>query len=98
MNPTIERLKIIFVGVFLVLNVVLAVWQFGWVLPRKNCEAAHKWWDGSERVCAQPVLISDITGRIIDNPKAKEEALRAIGRRNAQRSHGFCRLRNSYPS
>jgi len=80
MNPTIERLKIIFVGVFLVLNVVLAVWQFGWVLPRKNCEAAHKWWDGSERVCAQPVLISDITGRIIDNPKAKEEALRAIGR------------------
>ena len=80
MTPAVDRLKIIFVGLFIVINIGLAIWQFGWVIPRKNCEAAHKWWDGSERVCAQPVLISDITGRIIDNPKAKEEALRAIGR------------------
>jgi hypothetical protein len=80
MNPVIDRLKLIFVGLFLVLNVVLAIWQFGWVVPRKNCEAARKWWDGSQRVCAQPILVSDITGRVIDNPKAHEEALRAIGR------------------
>jgi hypothetical protein len=80
MNPVIDRLKWIFVGVFLVLNVGMLVYQFGWVIPRQNCEKAHKWWDGSQRVCAQPILVSDVTGRIIDNPKAREEALRAVGR------------------
>ena len=80
MNPVIDRLKLIFLGVFVVLNVAMLVWQFGWVIPRQNCEKAHKWWDGSQRVCAQPILISDVTGRIIDNPTAREEALRAIGR------------------
>jgi hypothetical protein len=80
MNPVIDRLKLIFLGVFVVANAVMLVWQFGWVIPRENCEKAHKWWDGSQRVCAQPVLISDITGRVIDNPQAKAEALRALGR------------------
>ena len=80
MNPVIDRLKLIFLGVFLVINVGLLVWEFGWVIPRQNCEKAHKWWDGSQRVCAQPVLISDITGRVIDSPKAKVQALEAIGR------------------
>jgi hypothetical protein len=80
MNPVIDRLKIIFIGIFLVINVGLLIWEFGWVIPRQNCEKAHKWWDPSQRVCAQPVLISDITGRVIDNPKAKVEALKAIGR------------------
>jgi hypothetical protein len=80
MNPVIDRLKLIFLGVFLVANVAMLIWQFGWVMPRETCEKAHKWWDNSQRVCAQPILISDITGRVIDNPKAKEEALRALGR------------------
>jgi len=80
MNPVIDRLKLIFVGVFLVANIVMLVWQVGWVMPRERCEKAHKWWDNSERVCAQPILTSDITGRLIDNPKAREEALKAIGR------------------
>lgn len=80
MNPVIDRLKLIFLGLFFAINVVLLVWQAGWVWPRERCEKAHKWWDGSQRTCAQPVLISDITGRVIDNPKAREEALRAIGR------------------
>jgi hypothetical protein len=80
MNPAVERLKLIFVGLFLVINVGLLVWEFGWVRPRQQCEAAGKWWDPGERICAQPILISDVTGRVIDNPKAKEEALRALGR------------------
>jgi hypothetical protein len=41
---------------------------------------AHKWWDGYSRVCAQPVLTSDLTGRMITDQKARDEALRAIGR------------------
>jgi hypothetical protein len=80
MNPVIDRLKLIFLGVFVVANAAMLIWQFGWVMPRETCEKAHKWWDGSQRVCAQPVLISDITGRVIDNPQAKAEALRALGR------------------
>jgi hypothetical protein len=80
MNPAVDRLKLIFVGLFLVINIGLLIWEFGWVQPRQQCEKVGKWWDGSERVCAQPVLISDITGRVIDNPKAREEALRAIGK------------------
>jgi hypothetical protein len=80
MNPVIDRLKLIFLGVFVVINIGLLVWEFGWEIPRQNCEKAHKWWDGAQRVCAQPVLISDITGRLIDNPKAKAEALEAIGK------------------
>jgi hypothetical protein len=80
MNPVIDRLKLIFLGVFLVINVGLAVWEFGWELPREHCEKAHKWWDNAERACGTPVLVSDITGRMIDNPQAKVAALQAIGR------------------
>ena len=80
MNPVIDRLKLIFIGVFLVINIGLLVWEFGWEIPRQNCEKAHKWWDPAERVCAQPILVSDITGRVIDDPKAKAAALKAIGR------------------
>jgi hypothetical protein len=31
-------------------------------------------------VCAQPILISDITGRVIADPQARAEAMRAVGR------------------
>jgi hypothetical protein len=80
MNRTIDRLKLIFLGVFAVLSVATLIWQVGWVWPQKDCQAQHKWWDNSQRVCAQPVLISDITGRVITDQKAREEALRALGR------------------
>jgi hypothetical protein len=80
MNPTIRRLGFIFVGVFFVINVAVMVWQFGWVVPREKCEAAHKWWDGGQRVCATPILTSDITGRLIKDPQDRQAALRAVGR------------------
>ncbi len=81
MNPTIERLKLIFLGIFAVANVGMLVWQVGWVRPEQQCNEARRWWDGSQRVCAQPVLISDITGRVIADPKARAEAMKAIGRK-----------------
>jgi hypothetical protein len=80
MNRTLERLKLIFLAVFAVLTVGMMVWQFGWIRPEQNCEKAHKWWDNSQRTCAQPVLISDITGRVIADPQARAEALKALGR------------------
>ena len=80
MNPTIERLKLIFLGIFAVANVGILVWQVGWAWPEQKCTEARKWWDGSQRVCAQPILISDITGRVIADPKARAEAMKAVGR------------------
>ncbi|MCR5878420.1 hypothetical protein [Phenylobacterium sp. J367] len=80
MKSRIPRLMLIFVGVFAVLCIGVAVWQVGWVMPMKKCSAAHKWWDHSERVCATPILVSDITGRVITDEKALAEAKKAIGR------------------
>ena len=80
MNRTIDRLKIIFLVIFAVANVGILVWEFGWELPAQKCSESHKWWDGYQRVCATPVLTSDITGRMITDEKARAEALKAIGR------------------
>ena len=80
MNPNIERLKLIFVAAFVVLVAGTLVWQIGWILPQKNCEGARKWWDSEQRICAQPVLISDITGRTIQDKSAEAEIRAALGR------------------
>jgi hypothetical protein len=80
MNTTIERLKLIFLGAFILLSVGALVWQVGWVMPQKKCESSGRWWDGSQRICAQPVLISDITGRTIQDEQAEAAARQAIGR------------------
>lgn len=80
MNPTIERLKLIFLGIFAVANVAMLIWHLGWVWPEEKCTQAHKWWDGSARVCAQPVLISDITGRTLQDKQAEAAAKQALGR------------------
>jgi hypothetical protein len=80
MNRTIDRLKLIFLGIFAVANIALVIWTVGWGWPAQKCAEAHKWWDSETRECGQPILISDITGRVIADPKARAEALRAIGR------------------
>ena len=80
MNKSIERTKLIFIGVFAVANVAILVWTLGWARPQEKCEAAHRWWDASQRVCAQPILTSDVTGRMIVDAKARDEAMKALGR------------------
>ncbi len=77
---TYIRLRWIFIGVFAVANVGILVWTLGWARPEEKCTGEHKWWDSSTRVCAQPILTSDITGRVISDSKARAEALKAIGR------------------
>ena len=80
MNKTIDRLKVIFLGIFAVANLGILVWTVGWAWPEERCVGEHKWWDGDARVCAQPILTSDVTGRMITDPKARAEALKAVGR------------------
>jgi len=80
MNTKFERLLLLFLGLFAVGIIGVAVWQFGWAIPAGKCKAQHKWWDYAERVCATPILTSDITGRLITDDKALAEARKAIGR------------------
>ena len=79
MNPNIERLKLIFIAAFLVAVVIVGVWQVGWIIPQKRCEAAHRWWDPGERVCAMPVLITTITRRPAADKQAEAAARAALG-------------------
>jgi hypothetical protein len=74
MNRTINRLKLIFVAIFGVCCVGVAVYQFGWEIPRQRCEAQRDWWDWRTRTCAQPILISDITGRTTEEVLAEKAA------------------------
>ena len=74
MNRTIDRLKLIFLAVFAISSVGAFVYHIGWVWPGQKCEAAGDWWDWRSRTCARPVLISDITGRVIQNDEARNAA------------------------
>ncbi|HEY8573160.1 hypothetical protein [Phenylobacterium sp.] len=80
MNPTINRMTLVFLGVFVVAVIGVGVWTVGWAIPAKRCESNHKWWDHAQRVCATPVLISDITGRTIQDKQAEAAARAAVGR------------------
>jgi hypothetical protein len=80
MNRTINRLKLIFLGIFALANVGIVVWEVGWAIPQRRCLEAHRWWDPDQRVCATPILTSDITGRLITDAAARAEAMKAIGR------------------
>lgn len=79
MNPNIERLKLIFIAVFVVTVIGVGVWQVGWIMPQKKCEAAHKWWDSGQRVCATPVLITSITRRPAADKAGEDAARQALG-------------------
>jgi hypothetical protein len=81
MSNWITRIKIIFLVVFGALSVGAVIFHFYWLRPLQKCEVEQrKWWDSETRTCAQPVLISDITGRTIQDKAAEAEARKAIGR------------------
>lgn len=78
MNPTYTRVKLIFLGLFVLALGAVLIYHLGWVWPAQKCEQAGKWWDPEGRVCAQPVLISDITGRTIQDKQAEAAAKAAL--------------------
>ena len=71
MNRTIDRLKLIFLGIFAFACAGVAVYHIGWVWPAQKCESKGDWFDWQGRVCAHPVLISDITGRTVEERQAE---------------------------
>ena len=62
MNRTINRLKLFFIGVFVL--AVIAVWgyQIYWVQPKERCEAGGAWWSNELRRCETPVSIREYKG------------------------------------
>jgi hypothetical protein len=80
MNSSIPRLAVFFLALFVAASGAAIVYHYGWVWPAQRCESGGKWWDPYGRVCAQPVLISDITGRVIQDPQARAAAKAAVGR------------------
>lgn len=74
MNPTIARLARYFLIAFAAIVAVITVREVVWVIPGKKCEAQRMWWDWRDRVCARPILISNITGRVIADDKSRAAA------------------------
>ena len=74
MSRLIRRVFRITVAVFLAACVVLLVVEVVWITPGEECERDGKWWDWRQRACAQPILISDITGRPITDRKSHDAA------------------------
>lgn len=70
MNPAIQRLTLLFVGLFFASCVAVAVYQFLWVAPAKRCEDHGAWWDPDTRICATPIYLPDLTHRPIGAPRA----------------------------
>lgn len=67
----INRLKLIFLCLFALISTGALAYHLIVVWPRDRCEAGGKWWDTEGRVCAQPVQISDITGRTVYDKRAE---------------------------
>lgn len=71
---TFPRLAMLFAGVFGLAVIGVFAIQNYWVAPGKRCEAAGKWYDMENRICAQPISIAEITGRPIGVSRAEASA------------------------
>jgi len=83
MNPTIDRLKLIFLVIFAICCVGIWTYQALYVWPRNKCEAMGDWWDWRDRVCAVPMPIWRFTGRGIPQPETPAAPVRAAPVRTA---------------
>jgi len=63
MNPTINRLKLVFLGLFALGAAGIWAYQILYVMPAQACDRREGWWDWRTRVCATPIYIPSLTGR-----------------------------------
>lgn len=63
MNPTINRLKILFLILFAIGAVAIWGYQIFYVWPAQKCDDHKGWWDPKTRICAAPLYIPSMTGR-----------------------------------
>lgn len=62
MNKTIDRLKLIFLGIFVVAAAGVWAYQVLVVKPKRECEAQGSWWGGKWRSCERAVSIAPYEG------------------------------------
>jgi hypothetical protein len=74
MNRTINRLKIIFVGLFLVSTVGVFAYHYMWVWPKARCEARGGAWAGKWLKCGTIYSIETLTRRPLNVPPINGEA------------------------
>lgn len=63
MNPTINRLKLVFLGLFALGAAGIWAYQILYVIPAQKCDRQGGWWDRESRLCAAPIYIPSLTGR-----------------------------------
>ena len=80
---TIERQTKFLFGVFILTTITIFAVHIFWIWPGQRCEQSGHWWDWRTRVCASPILISDITGRVIKNDAARDAARAMMGKGKA---------------
>ena len=71
MNRFIQRVMIGFVALFVVCVIAIVIYAVWWQRPEQRCEMFGNWWDASDRVCAKPIFLPNITHRPIGSPKLK---------------------------
>ncbi len=81
MNPFIDKLKLVFLGVFFFACCAVWAYELLVIAPAKKCEAHGNWWDPQGRVCATPIYLPNLTGRPVGalSPaqlKARAEAVK----------------------
>ncbi|WP_425996745.1 hypothetical protein [Caulobacter sp. DWR1-3-2b1] len=74
MNRTINRLKIIFVGLFLVSTLAVLGYHYLWVWPKERCEARGGAWAGRWLKCGTIYSIETLTRRPLNVPPINGEA------------------------
>jgi len=77
MNKTIDRLKLIFLGIFIVAAAGVWAYQVLVVKPKRECESQGAWWGGKWRECEHAVSIAPYKGPPpppIDSLKASRAA------------------------
>jgi len=68
MDRTLNRLKILFVGLFLLSSAGVFGYHYLWVWPKERCEARGGAWAGKWLKCATIYPIETITRRPLNTP------------------------------
>jgi hypothetical protein len=64
MNVVIDRIKLLFLGLFVLSVGVIWGYHALYVWPREACESRGDWWDDRDRQCAIPMPIWTFTHRL----------------------------------
>lgn len=74
MNRTINRLKNIFVGLFVVSCAAIFAYHYMWVWPKARCEAQGRPWAAKWMKCGRVYSIETLTRRPLNVPPINGEA------------------------